>query len=371
MLQMNLLFFQNCISPHQIPYIRECAKDERVERVHLIVPRADYVLRKDMGWDSTHLLDNTSVQLWLKPTDEQVIQLLKETKDSICLYTGVRADADVFRWLKLSLNYPVKRGIITEPPNVYPTKPLWLHYIRFLLQDYVYVKYIHYVFAFGNLAVKYYRFWSKKWSVIPFAYCTDNARAINCSCPLVTDKLRLIFVGSLTRNKNVVSVLKALSAIQDDTLFFDIVGDGEERKHLEDFVVKNQVRNVTFYGYLPMNGVSSVMNQADILVLPSHYDGWGAVVNEALQLGLYVICSKHCGSKSLLVNDRIGFIYHSYQELRDKIQNVILNREQIKKERLYRKKWADAISGESISKYLIDNLCNSIGNDIVEPWKRM
>lgn len=367
---MTLLFFQNCISPHQIPYIRECIKDERIEKVYLIVPRTDYVVRKEMGWDSTPLLKGTLIQLWLKPMDKEVVQLLKETKEAICLFSGIRADTDVFRWFKISLNYSVKRGIITEPPNVYPTKPLWLHYIRFLFQDYVYVKHIHYVFAFGNLAVRYYRFWSKKWSVIPFAYCTNNSYAINCSYQL-TDKLRLIFVGSLTHNKNVISVLKVLSAIQDDTVSFDIVGDGEERKHLEYFVTKNQVPNVTFRGYLQMKEVSTVMNQADVLILPSHYDGWGAVVNEALQLGLYVICSKHCGSKSLLVNDRIGLIFHSYQELRDKIQSVILNKEKIKKERLYRKKWADAISGESISKYLIDNLCNFKGDKIVEPWKRI
>lgn len=113
---MNLLFFQNCISPHQIPYIRECAKDERVERVHLIVPRTDYVVRKEMGWDSTHLLDNTSVQLWLKPTDEQIIQLLKETKDAVCLFTGIRAFTEVFCWFKLSLAYQVRRYIITDLP---------------------------------------------------------------------------------------------------------------------------------------------------------------------------------------------------------------------------------------------------------------
>lgn len=369
---MILLFFQNCISPHQIPYIRECVKDERIKGVHLIVPRADYVVRKEMGWDSTHLLEGTLIRLWLKPTDEQIVQLLKETKEAVCLFSGIRADNDVFRWFKLSLNYHVKRGIITEPPNVYPTKPLLLHYIRFLLQDYVFIKDIDYVFAFGELAVNYYRFWSKRWKVIPFAYCTDATYALKCDYIPQDNNLKIVFVGSLTRNKNVISILKALSILQSDAVSLDIVGDGIERKNLENFVEKKRLRHVSFYGYLQMKEARLVMKEADVLILPSYYDGWGAVVNEALQFGLYVICSKHCGSKTLLVNDRIGFTFHSYQELCDKMQSIILNREQIKKERLYRKKWADdAISGESISKYLIDNLCNFKGDKIVEPWKRI
>lgn len=366
---MTFLFFQNCISPHQFPYIRECAKDERVESVHLIVPRTDYAVRKNMGWDSTHLLDNTSVQLWLKPTDEQVIQLIKENKNVVCFFSGIRADKDVFHWFNLSLGYNVKRGIITEPPNVYPTKPLFLHYVRFLFLDYKYIKYIHYVFAFGDLAVNYYRFWSKKWKVVPFAYCTDNTYALECEYTPKNKNLKIVFVGSLTRNKNVVSILKALSVMQNDTVSLDIVGDGIERKYLEKFVIDKNIQNVSFHGSLSMDEALHVMNDADVLVLPSHYDGWGAVVNEALQLGLYVVCSNHCGSKTLIVNEQIGAIFCSYRELLGQLNYIFLNKEKVKNSRTYRKKWADRISGECLSEYFVDNLC-CCNENMIEPWKR-
>ena len=42
------------------------------------------------------------------------------------------------------------------------------------------------------------------------------------------------------------------------------------------------------------------MRQCDLLVLPSLFDGWGAVVNEALQAGMRVLCSTACGAASLL-----------------------------------------------------------------------
>lgn len=170
---MTLVFFQNCISPHQIPYIRECVKNERIKSVYLIVPRTDYTVRKEMGWDSTHLLEGTSIHFWLKPTNEQVIQLIKETKDVICLFTGIRAFTEVFCWFKQSLPYQVKRYIITEPPFVYD-KPLWMHYLRFFFQDYKFVSHIDGIFGFGDLAVRYYRSISKRWEVFPFQYVAET-----------------------------------------------------------------------------------------------------------------------------------------------------------------------------------------------------
>lgn len=48
-----------------------------------------------------------------------------------------------------------------------------------------------------------------------------------------------------------------------------------------------------------MEEIPSILSNQDILILPSIYDGWGAVVNEALQSGLYVISSNQCGAKDL------------------------------------------------------------------------
>ena len=130
---MILIFFQNCLSPHQIPYIRECAKDERVDKVYFVMPRIDYDERSDMGWSNDMLLNESTIEFILKPTDDKVRELLDVgNKDVRCLFSGIRADADVFRWLNISIGFDVKRYIITEPPYTFD-KPLWMHYVRFFL----------------------------------------------------------------------------------------------------------------------------------------------------------------------------------------------------------------------------------------------
>lgn len=300
---MTLLFFQNCISPHQIPYIRECVEDRRIESVYLIVPRTDYTMRKDMGWDSTHLLEGTLIRFCLKPTDEQVVRLLKEIKGAVCLFSGIRADIDVFRWFRLSLIHSVKRYIITEPPLVYG-KPLWMHYLRFFIQDYKYVSYIDGIFGFGDMAVRYYRSISRRWDVFPFQYVTETVKR---TLPPPSGKMKLLFVGSLTSRKNVQIVMEALR--DNSKIDFTLVGDGKERIMLEVLARKNRV-NVSFLGIKPMDEVSEIMQQNDVLILPSLHDGWGAVVNEAMTLGLYVIVSDRCGAKALITDKTDGLIFN-------------------------------------------------------------
>lgn len=364
---MNLVFFQNCVSPHQVPYIKELCRDKRVENVCLVVPRVDYLQRVSMGWNSSHLLDGTRVKLLLQPSDDNVKRLLM-AKDTYALFSGIRADKDVFRWLKLSLNFDVKRGIITEAPYIYRF-PLFIHYMRFFLRDYIFVRKIQYVYAIGSLAVDYYCYWNEKWKVIPFAYCTDakDCESQNGREDFLARKLRLLFVGSIDKRKNVLLMLKALVSLHEGDLDFHIIGDGPERKRLEAYVQKKHVDSVVFHGRMDMFQVHAMMSGFDALVLPSRYDGWGAVVNEALQRGLYVICSDKCGAKDLLVNERLGRVFHSKKSLETCLSEAAGNRLLIRQDREYRKNWAECISGRTLAKYFVDSLL-AVG-DAVPPWK--
>lgn len=351
---MNLLFFQNCISPHQIPYIRECAKDSRINDVYLITPRIDYSTRKQMGWDNTNLIKNTTIKLLLRPTNQQIQQLLKDNENMFCFFSGIRADQDIFQWFKLSLNFQIKRYIITEPPFTYK-KPEWMHYIRFFIQDYRFVKKIDGIFGIGDQAVKYYHNIYNKWKVFPFQYVTDTTQRM---LPVPSGNIKLVFVGSLTPRKNVKFVLKALK--ENHNFKFTIIGDGIERKKLEKIAIKNHV-DTTFMGTQPMNLIPKLMQQHDVLILPSLHDGWGAVVNEAMTLGLYVIVSNQCGAKSLIRNKEEGYIYkyNKITELKKAIQFITHNITNIRKNTNKRISQAQRIQGEAVAKYFINCILQS------------
>lgn len=348
---MNLIFFQNCISPHQIPYISECINDPRVKEIYLIAPRIDYSKRKDMGWDSANLLKRTHIKCILEPNDIQICQLLENNSNLFCLFSGIRADKDVFHWFKLSLRYQVKRYIITEPPYTY-NKPLWMHYIRFYIQDYRFVRSINGIFGIGEMAVNYYRKISKRWKVFPFQYVTQT---IQRTIPSPSGKIKLLFVGSLIPRKNVKIVIKALK--NNPNIDFTIIGDGIEKDKLERLSNQNNI-NVSFLGTQPMNEIAKFMQQHDILILPSLHDGWGAVVNEAMTLGLYVIVSNRCGAKALITHKEDGYIYrcNSIKDLRQALQYITDNIENIRANVKNRIEQSERIQGKNVAKYFINCL---------------
>lgn len=360
---MILIFFQNCLSPHQIPYIRECAEDERVEKVYFVMPRIDYDMRAGMGWSNDKLLDEPTIEFVLKPDDNKVRLLLDITgKDIRCLFSGIRADADVFRWLNISLGFNVKRYIITEPPYIFD-KPLWMHYVRFFLQDYKYVKYIDGVFAIGESCERYYRSISKRLKVFPFIYVTES---FDVEPVLLHDDMKVLYVGSLSERKNVKVLIEAMKGLHHVQL--NIVGDGEKRRELEA-LSKEYAVNADFLGTMQMKDIPNEMQKNDVLVLPSLYDGWGAVVNEALTQGLYVVCSDKCGAKDLLHYKKLGITFKNNKsnDLSNVLEDITKNIDVIRLDRQYRSKWSKKnISGIAISKYLIECL----GNKIIScPWK--
>lgn len=361
---MIFIFFQNCLSPHQIPYIRECAKDERVEKVYFIMPRIDYGMRADMGWNNERLLEEPTIEFVLQPTDEDVEHLLKGQfqHDVRCFFSGIRGDADVFKWLNISIGFDVKRYIITEPPFTFD-KPLWMHYIRFFLQDYKYVKHIDGILAIGESCVKYYRSLSKHWKVFPFLYVTESTDVMPIQ---LGGEMKVLYIGSLSERKNVQLLLTALKGFRNVQL--NIVGDGEKRQELQGLAEKYGV-NTTFLGTKNMAEVPKELQKNDILVLPSLYDGWGAVVNEALTQGVYAVCSNKCGAKDLLHESWRGLVFmnNNAPDLARNLKQCQQSIEVIRNGRQRRSDWAkECISGPVISKYIIDCMDGATTNCI---WK--
>jgi glycosyltransferase involved in cell wall biosynthesis len=81
-----------------------------------------------------------------------------------------------------------------------------------------------------------------------------------------------------------------------------IVGEGEQRGDLEalasELALEQQVR---FIGSRPWAELPRLYGIADLLVLPSLFEPWGAVVNEALACGLPVVVSDQVGCAPDLV----------------------------------------------------------------------
>jgi glycosyltransferase involved in cell wall biosynthesis len=114
-----------------------------------------------------------------------------------------------------------------------------------------------------------------------------------------------LFVGRLETGKGLQELLSAFAraVAAESNLRLVIVGDGSLRS-LVEAVATNPDRRVTYIGRLNADDVLRAYLAADFLVLPSLFEGWGLVVNEAMACSLPVIVSDRVGCAEDLVRHR-------------------------------------------------------------------
>lgn len=125
-------------------------------------------------------------------------------------------------------------------------------------------------------------------------------------------RVRFLFVGRLEFYKGLSCLLEAFRLCfevrQDVELV--IVGDGAMRPEVE-YAVSMQPR-IRYLGRLAGEDMIRAYGMADVFVLPSHFEPWGLVVNEAMAAGLPVILSNEVGCADDLVQDgRNGLVVPS------------------------------------------------------------
>ena len=137
----------------------------------------------------------------------------------------------------------------------------------------------------------------------------------------------LLFIGRLSDVKGIDVLLKSYKEIvksQTDVLLI-IVGSGPEEKKLKEIVYGYNLKNlIIFTGRLDGVELYSWYNIGQIFILPSRFEPFGAVVNEALIAGNYVIVSDVVGSKFLLNEDN-GLIFpnEDYNQLTKQLKIMI------------------------------------------------
>jgi glycosyltransferase involved in cell wall biosynthesis len=112
----------------------------------------------------------------------------------------------------------------------------------------------------------------------------------------------VLFVGRLEASKGLQELLSAFAraVAEENDLCLSIAGDGSLRAHVEAIATKPDCR-VTYLGRLSGDDVLSAYLAADLLVLPSLFEPWGLVINEAMACGLPVIVSDRVGCADDLV----------------------------------------------------------------------
>ena len=114
----------------------------------------------------------------------------------------------------------------------------------------------------------------------------------------------LLYVGRLVRAKGVQDLLQAYAALQPELrqeVGLVFAGDGPLRAELEADARSIFPGSVHFAGFVDRDELPGYYALAECLVLPTHSDTWGMVVNEAMACGLPIVCSRVAGCAADLV----------------------------------------------------------------------
>ena len=137
----------------------------------------------------------------------------------------------------------------------------------------------------------------------------------------LSNKQTILYVGRLVDVKNLFFLLHGLSQLmlKYPNAVLLLVGDGSQRILLEQEVQKLGIaERVLFVGKKEGLELYAYYNIGQIFVLPSYYEPFGAVVNEALLAGCYTMCSRKAGA-ACLVNVECLFNPYDKEELKQKI----------------------------------------------------
>ena len=125
---------------------------------------------------------------------------------------------------------------------------------------------------------------------------------------LSADRRHLLFSGRLIPVKRVDLLIDAFARIAEERPEWDLViaGDGPLREALEQRVPEPLRQRVRWLGFCDMEPMVRAYHAADVLVLPSDYEPWGVVLNEAMAAGLAVVASDVVGAAYDMVSDRVN-----------------------------------------------------------------
>lgn len=141
-------------------------------------------------------------------------------------------------------------------------------------------------------------------------------------------KFVILFVGRLVKEKGLFTLIRAFKEVKEafTDLFLLIVGDGELKDELKEFVSREEINDVHFTGVIQNKELPKYYGISDIFVLTSYYEPWGVVVNEAMASGLPIIISDKVGAKGdLLLEGGNGYSFQSnnFIELKECILSLL------------------------------------------------
>ena len=139
----------------------------------------------------------------------------------------------------------------------------------------------------------------------------------------------LVFLGRLIKDKGIDIVLNALALLKKKDIepTFTIIGPGSKKENLQELTKKLKLeKQVNFVGPKSGNELTDILNQHQIMIVPSNYpEAFGIVALEGIACGCTIIASDSYGLPEAVGKCGILFKMGNVKDCANKIEQLVNN----------------------------------------------
>ncbi len=149
-----------------------------------------------------------------------------------------------------------------------------------------------------------------KWGYFPFTYHYNEVKALIDS----KKKKSILWVARMIDLKHPEHAIQVAKRLRDDGFSFqmNLIGNGEKTQEIKELISSYSLDdNVHLLGAVKQSEVRGYMEESEIFLFTSnHNEGWGAVLNEAMNSACAVVANARIGSAPFLVqHQQNGLLY--------------------------------------------------------------
>ncbi len=120
----------------------------------------------------------------------------------------------------------------------------------------------------------------------------------------------ILFLARIEEEKGIMIALKAFEILVKNYELYHlyVAGNGSKLKVAEDYVIKNNIKNVHFLGFVKGDEKLNILKESDIFLFPTYHEGLPINVLEAMSAGLPIVTRPVGGINDFFENGKMGYL---------------------------------------------------------------
>ncbi|MDD6484108.1 MAG: glycosyltransferase family 4 protein [Clostridiales bacterium] len=329
---MKLTFLTNYLTHHQIPLAEEFYKKLGNDYT-LIVTEPMEQERLKLGYKD--MTDNYPFVIKAYENIQEVYRIAEES--DIVIYGSAPDKFVIDRMKKQKLTFKYSERInkrdMTLPRRARSRVGIYRHYGKFL-------KYPFYILcASAYTSADVSKHWDFEERCYKWGYFTETLKYDNIDALIKQKKTySILWAGRIIDWKHPEAAVNLAVRLRDAGYKFtlNIIGTGEAENKIKNMIRDENLQDaVHMTGAMSPENVREYMEKSEIFIFTSNFqEGWGAVLNEAMNSGCACVASHAIGAVPFLIkNGENGIIYKNgcMDDLSAKVMKLLDDRELCRK----------------------------------------